>query len=153
MENNNTENKIRIMKQRANIIYRTALVLLSLLMLMGSSMYFFNHEMVAATFLKLGFPTFIIYPLAIAKLSGVVVLWVSKSEALKQWAYAGFAFVFILATSAHSNINDGEFAAALMALIFVATANVFERKIKRSSVTDSTDTTSAGRSKTAQLSV
>ena len=45
--------------------------LLSAMMLMSASMYVFNHEEIAGLFTKFGYPTYIIYPLAVAKLTGV----------------------------------------------------------------------------------
>ena len=75
--------------------------------------------MVVATFTKLGFPAYIIYPLAMAKILGLIAIWTNKSKTLKEWAYAGFFFDFVLAASAHININDGEFGAAVFAMILL----------------------------------
>ena len=93
--------------------------LLSVLMLLSAGMYFFNHAEVANTFSNLGFPNYIIYPLAIAKLLGLVAIWTKKSKALTEWAYAGFFFNFLLALSAHLVVRDGEFAPALVALVLL----------------------------------
>jgi hypothetical protein len=38
-------------------------------------MYSFNHEMVAETFDKLGYPAYIICPLTITKILGLVAIW------------------------------------------------------------------------------
>ncbi|MFK7951109.1 MAG: DoxX family protein [Saprospiraceae bacterium] len=100
-------------------VYWASTGLLTALMLMSAGMYFFNNEMVSETFTKLGFPTYIIYPLAVAKILGLIAIWTEKSKALKEWAYAGFFFDFVLATSAHIAINDGEFAPALVAIILL----------------------------------
>ena len=85
--------------------------------------------MVSDTFGKLGFPTYIIYPLAIAKILGLVAIWTKKSETLKEWAYAGFFFNFLLAATAHININDGEFAPALVAMVLLFVSYFFEKKV------------------------
>jgi hypothetical protein len=95
--------------KRDRIIYYVATALLSALMLMSSGMYFFNHEMVAETFTNLGYPTYVIYPLAIAKILGLVAIWTRMSNMLKEWAYAGFFFDFVLALSAHLVVADGDF--------------------------------------------
>jgi len=120
------------MDKRTKIIYRVATGLFTLLMLMGSGMYFFNHEMVAEMFTKLGYPTYLIYPLAVAKLLGLTAIWTNKSEMLKEWAYAGFVFTFILAISAHINVGDGEFIPATFALTMVLISYIYDRKIYRS---------------------
>ena len=88
-------------------------------MLFSASMYFFNYEMVAETFSNLGYPTYIIYPLAIAKILGLLAIWTRKSRVLTEWAYAGFFFDFVLACAAHIAIKDGEWAASLVAIILL----------------------------------
>jgi hypothetical protein len=91
-------------------------------------MYIVKYEMVSATFTKLGFPTFIIYPLALAKILGLIALWTNKSKQLKEWAYAGFFFNTVLATGAHLNVNDGEHFGAIVAFILVIISYIFYRK-------------------------
>jgi hypothetical protein len=116
------------MEKRNKIIYYVATGLLSVIMLLSSTMYVVNNEMVSETFLNLGFPVFIIYPLAAAKILGLIALWTNKSKQLKEWAYAGFLFNTLLATGAHLNIGDGEQMGAIMALVFVIVSYVFYRK-------------------------
>lgn len=103
-------------------VYWGSTGLLSAMMLMSAGMYFFNNETISATFTNLGFPTYIIYPLAIAKILGLVAIWTEKSKALKEWAYAGFFFDFLLAASAHIAANDGEFAGAFVAMVLLFTS-------------------------------
>jgi len=103
-------------KKTAKIIYWISTGLLSLLMLFSAGNYLFNNAMIQDVFLSLGFPVFIIYPLAIAKILGVLALWVRKFPTLTEWAYAGFFFDFLLAFGAHVAVQDGEFAGALVAI-------------------------------------
>ena len=112
------------------IIYWASTGLLTALMLMSVGMYFFNHGEVSETFIKLGFPVFIIYPLAIAKLLGLVAVWTRKSKALVEWAYAGFTFNFLLAFSAHFAIQDNECAPALMALVLLLASYFTGKKVR-----------------------
>lgn len=91
--------------------------LFSALMLMSAGMYIFNNEMVAQTFTGLGFPTFIIYPLAAAKILGVITLWIIKNKTVKAGAYAGFFFNILLAFGAHVSVGDGEQVGAMLALV------------------------------------
>ncbi len=111
------------------IVYLVSTSLLSALMLMSAGMYFFNHEMVAETFTNLSYPTYIIYPLAIAKILGLVAIWTKKSNTLKEWAYAGFFFDFVLAFAAHISVNDGEYAPALVAIVLLLVSYNFEKKL------------------------
>ena len=101
------------------IIYWISTGLLTALMLFSAGMYIFNHEMVRTIFIGLGFPTFIIYPLAFAKILGLIAIWSERSKALKEWAYAGFFFDFLLALGAHLNVSDGEHVGAILGLLFL----------------------------------
>ena len=110
-------------------IYWIATGLLTLMMLMSVGMYLFNHAEVSETFTKLGFPTYIIYPLAIAKLLGLVAIWTNKIKALKDWAYAGFFFNILLAISAHIMIKDGEHMPAIVALVLLLVSYMYSKKL------------------------
>lgn len=110
------------------IAYLASTGLLSLMMLLSAGMYVFNYAEISEVFLSLGFPTFIIYPLAAAKVLGLVAIWTRKSEALKEWAYAGFFFDFTLAFFAHIVAQDGEQFGALIAMILLGISYFFGRK-------------------------
>ena len=101
------------------IAYYTSTGLLSIMMVLSASMYLFNHEEIVAVFNTLGFPSYIIYPLAIAKLLGLVAVWTRKSEILLEWAYAAFFFNFILAISAHLNNGDGDQMGGIIATVLL----------------------------------
>ena len=112
------------------ILYYSVTALYSLLMLMSAGMYIFANEMAVENFTIVQFPTFIIYPLAIAKILGVIAIWVNKYKHLKEWAYAGFFFNALLAISAHLNVNDGEHIGGVMALVLVTLSYVFYRRME-----------------------
>jgi hypothetical protein len=88
-------------------------------MLFAATNYFFKYETIKSVFVSLGYPTYIIRPLAIAKLLGVIAILTGKSRTLKEWAYAGFFFNFVLALFAHIAVGDGQFAPALVSLILL----------------------------------
>ena len=111
------------------IIYWTSTILLSLLMCMSAGMYLFNTVMVEGIFKSLGYPTYIIYPLAFAKIVGVLAILTKKSTFLKELAYAGFFFDFILAFSAHINANDGGHLTALVAMILLVVSYIYDKKV------------------------
>ena len=113
---------------RNKIIYYIATGLLTLLMLFSASMYFFNHEEIVGLFKSFGYPTYIIYPYAVAKLLGVFALWNPKFKLIKEWAYAGFFFAFILAFFAHYMIGDGNQTGAIMAMVLLIISYVFSKK-------------------------
>jgi len=117
--------------KQEKIIYYTTTGLLTVMMIMSVGMYLFNHEMMAETFTKLGYPSYIIYPLAGAKVLGLIAIWTNLSKTLKEWAYAGFFFDFILAISAHINIADGEHIPAIIALVLLLTSYIYSKKINK----------------------
>lgn len=115
--------------KRDKIIYYVSTGLLTALMLFSISMYFIKHEDVAAMFTGFGYPTYIIYPYAIAKLLGLIAIWIPISKVIKEWAYAGFFFAFILAFFAHYMIGDGEQMGALLAFVLLMVSYIFNKRI------------------------
>ncbi len=111
------------------IIYWVATGLLTLLMTMSVGMYLFNNAEIRIVFNSLGFPVWIIYPLAAAKTLGLIAIWTKKSALLKEWAYAGFFINALLAMTAHLSVGDGEFMGAAMAIVFVVISRVKESKL------------------------
>lgn len=117
--------------KRDKIIFYVATGLLSLLMCFSVYMYIFNHEAVVGMFDNFGYPSYIIYPYAVAKLLGVFALWNPNFKILKEWAYAGFFFAFVLAFFAHYMIGDGEQTGALVALVLLAVSYIFNKRINK----------------------
>ena len=111
-------------------IYWTATGLLSLMMLASAGMYLVRTDQVSQIFTGLGFPTFIVVPLAIAKLLGILAITTRKSPALTEWAYAGFCFDFLLALGAHLNAGDGDFVGPLVALVLLAASYATGRTVR-----------------------
>ncbi|NNL16091.1 MAG: DoxX family protein [Flavobacteriaceae bacterium] len=114
--------------KRNKIIFYIATGLLTALMLFSVSMYFFNHEEVSKMFTSFGYPTYIIYPYAVAKLLGLFAIWNPNFKIIKEWAYAGFFFAFILAFFAHFMIGDGEQIGAVVAMILLIVSYIFNKK-------------------------
>jgi hypothetical protein len=110
------------------VIYYAATALLSIILLFSAGMYIFNHATIVNNFQSLGYPIYIIYPLAAAKILGLFAIWSNYSKTLKEWAYAGFFFNFILALSAHINAGDGGYLFAAMALVLLAFSYVFYKR-------------------------
>ena len=112
------------------IVYWLSTGLLALLMLFSVSMYFFQHEMIKGAFTSLGYPTYIIYPLAVAKLLGLGVILSNKGGFLKEWAYAGFFFDFVLAFFAHYMISDGQQTLAFVGLVILLASYFLGKKVR-----------------------
>ncbi|MEM8927418.1 MAG: DoxX family protein [Bacteroidota bacterium] len=101
------------------ILFWTSTGILTLIMLFSVYNYFFNHQMIADFYVAMGYPPYLIYPLAIAKILGLVAIWGNFSKSLKEWAYAGFFFNTVLAFFAHVMISDGQQMGAVIAFVAV----------------------------------
>lgn len=108
--------------KKYKIAYWISTGLLTALMLMSAGMYIFNNAEITKAFTSLGYPTYVIYPLATAKILGLVAIWINKFKTIKEWAYAGFFFNFTLAFFAHFMVSDGEAGGAVVALILLFTS-------------------------------
>ena len=63
--------------------------------------------MIIGFFEQFNYPTYIVWPLAVLKILGVVMILWRKNKWLTEWAYAGFFFDLILASAAHYNAGHG----------------------------------------------
>ena len=99
------------------------------MMLASGIIYLINYTEAAKAFSSLGYPIYLVYPLGIAKILGVIAILTKKSRTLKDLAYAGFFYDFILALMAHLNARDGGFAFPIVALVLLIVSYVTDRKI------------------------
>ncbi len=103
--------------KKKKIIYWTATGILGAMMLFSAFGYFTNEEMKAA-FVHLGFPGYFRIELAIAKITGVLILLIPFiPKEIKDMAYVGFAITFISAFIAHTSSGD-PLSVAIMSIIF-----------------------------------
>lgn len=117
--------------KRDKIIYYIATGLLTAVMLFSVSMYFFKHEMIKGAFESFGYPTYLIYPYAVIKLLGLIAVWLPNFKFLKEWAYAGYFYAFVLAFFAHFMIGDGQQATAVIALVALVVSYIFHKRISK----------------------
>lgn len=103
--------------------------LFSAMVFLSAGMYIFKYEEIAVIFSKLGYPIYIIYPLAAAKILGLIAIWSRKSKTLLYMAYAGFFYNITLAFSAHFAIGDGETVGAVMAMTLLAGSYFTQKKV------------------------
>lgn len=112
---------------KMKILFWISTGLLSAMMLMSGVMYIAQYATMAEGFKSLGYPAHIVYPLATAKIAGVIAILTRKSATLKEWAYAGFTYVFLLAGMAHLNAGDGKFIGPLIALVLLSISYFSQR--------------------------
>ncbi len=94
-------------------------------------MYFTKYEMVQGFYDHLGFPGWMIYPLATAKVLGIIAILTSKVKVLKEWAYAGFFFDGVMAFSGHYMVGDGVASMALFAIVMTIGSRIMWELLER----------------------
>jgi len=91
----------------AKWVYWISTGLVALVYLGGAAFYISMHDMVAGMYEQvLHYPTYIIWPLAILKIvGGVVILW-RPNAMIADWAYGAMFWHLLLAFSAHIGAGD-----------------------------------------------
>jgi len=93
-------------------------------------MYFFKHFEVELAFQELGYPSYLIYPLALAKLLAVIAIISNKSRFLKNLAYAGLFYNFTLAFFAHVLKSDGAGLLAFLGILLIVLSYTFDKILR-----------------------
>ena len=111
------------------IIYWIATVLMCGMFLFSAGMYFANTEMVKGFFESYNYPTYIVIPLAIAKILGVIMVLWRRSKWLTEWAYAGFFYDIVLAFFAHQQKAE-DVTTTLIVMILVLVSYFFGKIVR-----------------------
>lgn len=78
---------------------------------------------------QLGYPAHIAYILPITKILGVIAILSNYSKTLKEWAYAGFFFDFVLAILAHYFSGFESPIPAIVALVLSLASYFLGKKV------------------------
>lgn len=113
------------------IIYWISTAVMCAIFAFSAYNYFFNYEMIEKFFTGYNYPTYIIYPLAVAKVLGIIAVLTNASRMLAEWAYAGFFFDAVLALVAHRVAGDGGEMFAIIALVAVLISRLMYTQIAR----------------------
>jgi len=115
--------------KRDKIIYWAATGLVAAGMTMSAFMYLTKNPELMGNFTSLGIPEFLVTLLGAAKLLGAIALVVHVWDRVTEWAYAGFAFVFLGAIWTH--IATGTpWMGPLIALIILAVSYTFRVRLR-----------------------
>lgn len=112
------------------VLYWISTAALCLLFLNSAILHFSENADVTLAFKNLGFPTWLVYPLAICKVLAVAVILNNKGTVLKEWAYAGLFFNTSIAFLAHYMIGDGREKRVLMVLILLLASYFLGKKVR-----------------------
>jgi hypothetical protein len=102
---------------RRTITYWGTTSLVAIVPLLAAFAYLTAAPQAAENFRHVGYPQQLRVLLGIAKLAGAIVLLLPRLPTLKEWAYAGFTFMWIAASVAHYVAGDGALFLLPLALI------------------------------------
>lgn len=113
------------------LIYQASTALFSLSMLFAVGFYFFKHGYVSDYFEMIGFPRWLVYPLGIVKILGIIGMYNNNYPKIREWAYAGYFYNCVLALAGNALCPEGEFTAgAVVAIILLVTSYLYRQKVK-----------------------
>src|SRR4029453_9773268 len=114
-----------------NIAYWAATGLVTIVPLLAAFSYLTHSPAAGENFRHVGYPQQLRVLLGIAKLAGASVLLLPRLPTLKEWAYAGFTFMWIAASVSHYLAGDKPLFLLPVALIAVLTVSYVTRSSDR----------------------
>ena len=105
--------------------------LVTIVPLLAAFAYLTNSPQAVENFRHVGYPQQLRVLLGMAKLAGAIVLLLPRLPRLKEWAYAGFTFMWIAATVAHYLAGDKPLFLLPVALLTVLAVSYVTRPAKR----------------------
>ncbi|OQD41579.1 hypothetical protein BUL40_15345 [Croceivirga radicis] len=115
-------------------MYRISLGIFCLAILGAVANSIVNYSTVAETFLKLGYPSYLIEILGVAQVIGVLLLILNKGQWFIEWVYAGFFLNLILGFIAHLVSNYGNGASAVLCLIPLLVSYILYKRMEQTEV-------------------
>jgi DoxX-like protein len=117
--------------KRSSTPYWVVTGLLTAIMLLASVPDVLRVPLAVGVFMHLGYPTYLLPFIGVAKLLGVLALVVPDLPRLKEWAYAGLTFDLIGALYSHLSVGDppGAWFPAAVALLLVLGSYVLHRRL------------------------
>jgi len=113
------------------IAYWGATGVVTIVPLLAAFAYLTSSPQAVENFRHVGYPQQLRMLLGIAKLAGAIVLLAPRLPRLKEWAYAGFTFMWIAATVAHYLAGDKPLFLLPVALIAALTVSYVTRSSDR----------------------
>lgn len=112
------------------IFYWVGTIIMGLIMTFSVTMYFTKTTAIQGAFEGYGYPAYLVIPLAIAKILGMIAVISGLSRTLKEWAYFGFLIDFVLAAVAHLHSGDGGGLFSFVALGAWVVSYVFWKRMQ-----------------------
>jgi len=103
----------RLRNKHLHAIYWIATLLFVIPQGWSAIQYLIEAPRMTATITQLGYPTYFMAILGVAKLLGIAAIVTGISPTLKEWAYAGFTFELVGAFASHLGVGDPLYIAAV----------------------------------------
>jgi len=116
---------------KRNIAYWATTALVGAATLSAAFSYLTAAPEALENFRHVGYPQQLRVLLGIGKLAGAIVLLLPRLPALKEWAYAGFTFMWIAAVVAHYLAGDGALSLLPVALLGALAVSYVTRSASR----------------------
>ena len=116
--------------------------------LLGSLSYLTGNEQVVSGFAKAGYPQHLRIVLGFAKPAAAIVLLIPGVGLLKEWAYAGATFAWLMA-SISAYVNGEQIWPVPLVLLAVLAVSYATRPPSRGSTSSARTTTAASRCRSA----
>jgi uncharacterized membrane protein YphA (DoxX/SURF4 family) len=124
-------------QMRRTLTYWGTTSLVAIVALLAGFAYLTTAPQSVENFRHVGYPQQLRVLLGIAKLAGAITLLLPRLPTLKEWAYAGFTFMWIAASVAHYLAGDGALVLLPIALIGSLAVSYVTRPANRRGFTKS----------------
>ncbi|MDF4220714.1 DoxX family protein [Maribacter sp. M208] len=91
-----------------------------------------NYDLIVETFIKLGYPVYLIHVLGVFQSIGLILIVFNKSHWALEWVYAGFFMNYFLGAMAHLAVKDGNGASAVVCIVLLFVTYIQSKKIRDS---------------------
>ena len=112
------------------IIYWIATGLLSALFLYSAFTYLTNTAVIQGNYQDYEYPSYLVIPMAIAKILAIIFILIRKPKWVMEWAYAGLFFDMALASLVHYGADDIGITLPLSGIIILFISYFFGKTVR-----------------------
>jgi hypothetical protein len=111
-------------------IYWIATGLLSALFLYSAFLFLTDTLVIQGHYQDYQYPSYLVVPMAIAKIFAILVILFRKPKWVMEWAYAGLFFDLVLASFAHYRLGDPNLTLTLLGILFLLVSYFFGKIVR-----------------------
>jgi len=111
-------------------IYWIATGLLSALFLYSAFLFLTDTLVIQGHYQDYQYPSYLVVPMAIAKIFAILVILFRKPKWVMEWAYAGLFFDLVLASFAHYRLGDPNLTLTLLGIVFLLVSYFFGKIVR-----------------------